>query len=151
RPQYEGLPPRKPMVGSFPGCCARAVSGQTAAAPPSSLMNSRRVNRSKCIWTLALPGQQHIGFTRVSQGLAAVRNFDYAEVRSGSKAALLGSPDDVRLAPASSLKADIAGCLKRARTGCEQSQQTLLLDHLVGAGGEGPWYFKAKRFCSLEI
>ena len=29
------------MVGSLPGCCARAVSGH-AAAPPSSVMNLRR-------------------------------------------------------------------------------------------------------------
>jgi hypothetical protein len=30
------------MVGSFPACCARAANGQ-AAAPPSSVMNSRRL------------------------------------------------------------------------------------------------------------
>ena len=29
-----------------PGCCARAVSGHAAAAPPSSVMNSRRSTRS---------------------------------------------------------------------------------------------------------
>src|SRR5262245_45483394 len=41
-PIAEGvLEPKNPMVGSFPGCCARAVSGH-AAAPPSSVMNSRR-------------------------------------------------------------------------------------------------------------
>jgi hypothetical protein len=31
-----------PMVGSFPACCARAASGHAAAAPPRSVMNSRR-------------------------------------------------------------------------------------------------------------
>ena len=36
------LGPRNPMVGSLPGCCARAVNGHAAAAPPSSIMNSRR-------------------------------------------------------------------------------------------------------------
>jgi hypothetical protein len=36
------LEPRYPMVGSFAGCCARASSGQAAAAPPRSVMNSRR-------------------------------------------------------------------------------------------------------------
>src|SRR5262245_26809798 len=35
--------PRKPIVGSFPGCCALAATGQTAAAPPTSVMNSRRL------------------------------------------------------------------------------------------------------------
>src|SRR4051812_28635580 len=37
------------MVGSFADCCARAASGQAAAAPPSSVMNSRRFKRSNCI------------------------------------------------------------------------------------------------------
>jgi hypothetical protein len=31
------------MVGIFGGCCARAVSGQVVAAPPRSVMNSRRL------------------------------------------------------------------------------------------------------------
>jgi hypothetical protein len=35
-------PPKKPIVGSFPACCARAVSGH-AAAPPMRVMNSRRL------------------------------------------------------------------------------------------------------------
>src|SRR5262252_7488811 len=38
--------PKNPMVGSLPGCCARAPSGHATAAPPSSVMNSRRVIRS---------------------------------------------------------------------------------------------------------
>jgi len=42
-----GVPlPRKPMVGSFPGCCARAASGHAATAPPISVMNSRLFTRS---------------------------------------------------------------------------------------------------------
>src|SRR5262249_22670912 len=40
--QAEGVVvPKNPMVGSFPACCAPAPSGH-AAAPPSSVMNSRR-------------------------------------------------------------------------------------------------------------
>ena len=35
------LSPKNPTIGRFPGCCACAASGQ-AAAPPSSVMNSRR-------------------------------------------------------------------------------------------------------------
>src|SRR5262245_25727419 len=35
--------PRNPMVGSLPGCCARAASGHATAAPPSNVMNSRRL------------------------------------------------------------------------------------------------------------
>jgi hypothetical protein len=34
--------PRKPMVGIFRPCCARAASGKADAAPPISVMNSRR-------------------------------------------------------------------------------------------------------------
>jgi hypothetical protein len=33
----------KPMVGIFPVCCARAVSGQPAAAPPSNAIILRRL------------------------------------------------------------------------------------------------------------
>jgi hypothetical protein len=33
----------KPITG-IAGCCARAASGHAAAAPPSSVMNSRRFN-----------------------------------------------------------------------------------------------------------
>jgi hypothetical protein len=38
------LSPKNPTIGRFPGCCARAASGH-AAAPPSSVMNSRRFIR----------------------------------------------------------------------------------------------------------
>jgi hypothetical protein len=34
--------PKYPMVGSFPGCSARAASGQEAAPPPRRVINSRR-------------------------------------------------------------------------------------------------------------
>jgi hypothetical protein len=37
-----------PMRGIFAPCCARAASGH-ATAPPSSVMNSRRLNWSNCI------------------------------------------------------------------------------------------------------
>jgi hypothetical protein len=37
------LVPKNPMVGSFVGCCARAPTGHVTAAPPSSVMNSRRL------------------------------------------------------------------------------------------------------------
>ena len=41
-PQLDREPvPRKPIVGSFAGCCAPAVTGHVTAAPPSSVMNSR--------------------------------------------------------------------------------------------------------------
>jgi hypothetical protein len=37
------VPFRNPITG-IAGCCARAASGQAAAAPPSSVMNFRRSN-----------------------------------------------------------------------------------------------------------
>ena len=37
------LEPKNPIVGSFAACCARAASGQIAVAPPSSVINSRRL------------------------------------------------------------------------------------------------------------
>ena len=36
------LEPKNPMVGGVPACCAVATSGHATAAPPSSVMNSRR-------------------------------------------------------------------------------------------------------------
>jgi len=33
--------PRKPIIGSFAGCCARTACGQEAAAPPSVAINFR--------------------------------------------------------------------------------------------------------------
>jgi hypothetical protein len=38
--------PRSPIVGSLSVCCARAASGHAAAAPPRSVMKSRRFTRS---------------------------------------------------------------------------------------------------------
>src|SRR5260370_27180704 len=41
-PAAEAVGPlRNPIVGSFPACCARALSGD-AAAPPRNVMNARR-------------------------------------------------------------------------------------------------------------
>jgi hypothetical protein len=43
RLQAEGVAvPSSPMVGRSPACCARAASGHAAAAPPRTVMNSRR-------------------------------------------------------------------------------------------------------------
>src|SRR5258706_14920829 len=49
-PKAEASAPKKPMVGSFPACCASAASGHAAVAPPNSVMKSRRL--------IASPGPQ---------------------------------------------------------------------------------------------
>src|SRR6516164_9429654 len=66
-PAVMGVPePRKPMVGTFAGCCARAASGH-AATPPSSVMNSPRVIRlifkpvKWALFTLKVSGTGHPG------------------------------------------------------------------------------------------
>src|SRR5262249_31735563 len=50
------------------GCCARATSGHAAAAQPSSVMNSRRLNRSNCIRSPpATYGLQDIELQEITQ------------------------------------------------------------------------------------
>src|SRR5262245_62101123 len=46
--------PRIPITGT-PGCCARAASGQPAAAPPSSVMSSRRPSSGRDVRFIARP------------------------------------------------------------------------------------------------
>jgi hypothetical protein len=60
---------RPDTVGSFPACCARATSGQGATAPPSSVMNSRRSNRSSDIRSSHGPDhlRQDIELARIGQ------------------------------------------------------------------------------------
>jgi len=43
RPKKEGEAPLRNPITGIAGCCARAASGHAAAAPPSSVMNSRRL------------------------------------------------------------------------------------------------------------
>src|SRR5262249_62015227 len=57
--------PISPTPGSV-GCCARAASGQAAAAPPSSVINSRRFNGSKSIRSPA--SQDRIAGYRIGSG-----------------------------------------------------------------------------------
>src|SRR5262249_4603968 len=53
-------------------------------------INDERKHDSKCI-VVPEPAQHHSGLARVSQGLAAVRDFNPAKDRSGSTAAVTGT------------------------------------------------------------
>ena len=59
------------MIGNLPVCCARAASGHAAAAPPSSVMNSRRFIRSP-----RRRGRAAIGGTSRPSALAVLRLID---------------------------------------------------------------------------
>jgi hypothetical protein len=79
-----------------------------------------------------------------------VRDFDPANVRLGSKAALWPCRLNVRISPESGRIADIGGLLKSAISCREQMQQTCaenpdLLDHLIGAGKQRRWDVEAER------
>ena len=57
QPELRARPRRHPLskpITGIAGCCARAASGHAAAAPPRSVMNSRRCNRFKRIQGLTL-------------------------------------------------------------------------------------------------
>ena len=73
------------------------------------------------------------------------------DVRVGSKASVLVYPRHVRFTPDSDRNADIAGCLKRAKTCREQVQQSLLFDHLVGRKQPLCRNLKAKDLGGLEV
>jgi hypothetical protein len=73
------LAPKYLMVGSFPACCARAASGHEAAAPPSSVMKSRRFNWSNCIRSPASQGR--IAGYRNSSSPSPGEDADFARPR----------------------------------------------------------------------
>src|SRR5262249_36334651 len=56
-------------------CCARAATGHAAAAPPSSVMNSRRFTPTSPV----LPNERNS-----PQGTAALRDFDSVYAADGS-------------------------------------------------------------------
>jgi hypothetical protein len=71
---------RNPTTGIV-GCCARAASGHAAAAPPKSVMNSRRFNWSKSIRTpLARAELQDIELARIGQRVTE-RFYNLGQIR----------------------------------------------------------------------
>src|SRR6516162_8646742 len=57
----EAVPaPKNPIVGGFAECCALAASGHAAAAPPTSVMKSRRFT-ARCLPVLPTERIAHLG------------------------------------------------------------------------------------------
>src|SRR5262249_53485974 len=99
-------------------CCARAVKGH-AAAPPNSVMNSRRL----------------IADPRGSQGIVAAQTCtgkDPDNVRFGSEADMCSAPAHVRFTPESDIKCDSSFCGGRSaqRLGLNQKHQVANLQWL---------------------
>ena len=124
------------MVGSFAGCCARAASGHAAAAPPRSVMNSRR--RMSCPQTR--PAIYHI--TGRSGRCASQRNLP-AYVGSGPG---LGPSDMSRSSSFSPQLRTMIGAAGAAKKVHKRS-----FDHLGGAGDQGRRKADAERVRRLEI
>jgi hypothetical protein len=115
------------------GCCARAASGQAAAALPSRVMNCRRF--------MLMPGSQN----KASYPLKSA-------LWKGSGPAVLTRPLTVRFTfhcghSVALLRTAAVGQL---RTLAPQ-QTALLFDHLVGAGEQREWQGDAEHLCGLEI
>ena len=75
---------RKPTTG-IAGCCALAANGQAAAAPPKSVMNSRRFMATSKLRRRHLTGSKStsIGIETGIKTIAAVRNRCPLWVKSG--------------------------------------------------------------------
>src|SRR5262249_54904840 len=120
------LPPIKVIRGRLAGAWARAMSGHEAA-PPSSVMNSRRFT-AQCL-------RASTEKDSTTGGSAAVRDFEPAYDRYGSLSTF--SADATRrlmsaLPPTATKSLPRSELSRRATTGCEQSQQWKpLFDHLV--------------------
>ena len=107
------------MVGSLPGCCARAASGHAAAAPPSSVMNSRR---SHSITSSARASS--VGGTVEAERLGGVQVDD--EIELGR----LLDRDVGRLRPAQNLVDIVGGAPEQVREVWSIGHQTARFDVL---------------------
>jgi hypothetical protein len=111
-------------------CCARAVSGHAVAAPPRSVMNSRRL--------MLVP-------RGLEQGIVAAQGGPLEGVRSGGVA---DRPVCLHCGHRAALP----------RTAAAGQQETLalqqtasLFDHLVGDGQKTGWHGQAERLGGLEV
>src|SRR6516162_4604962 len=99
--------PIYPITGTL-GCCARAASGHTTAAPPRSVMNSRRLMASPAPRTKSGSKDYHIFGPRIVPFVAPKR--DRNHVRFGSKADIEARPRHVRFTSESGHWNSLAAC-----------------------------------------
>src|SRR5262245_59911911 len=121
--------PRKPIVRYLPSCCALAAIGHAAAAPPSSVMNSRRrIIRLACRLE---PEMVQLSFNLVpsqSEHLSPIRT---------SSAALLAGPRAYSPVESSAQSLRYAGTRpdrQRRRTSIHQIQHTRAIQSPPPAG-----------------
>src|SRR5262245_23740396 len=86
-------------------CCVWAESGQTTAAPPRIVMNSRR--------RIASPEAKD----KASYRLRLAHRKEPTDVRFGSSADICGAKRHVRFTPESDIKRDIVECPLWANSG----------------------------------
>jgi hypothetical protein len=122
------------MVGSFPACCAPAVSGHETADPAINLMKSRR--------RIAAPKAQSLcglcfGTTQLQQGfppggMGFDRHFAWQQssgpnVRFGSKADIAAPPTNVCFTPKSGRRNSVSKfALCQQRTFCAAARNVVI-------------------------
>jgi hypothetical protein len=67
-------PPKTPIGFRRSFCCARAAIGDTSAAPPGSVMNSRRTNACSLRRSPSAP-QLHLGNRPASKVVTTIQRF----------------------------------------------------------------------------
>src|SRR5262245_52035227 len=126
------------------GCCARAMSGHAPAAPPSSVMNWRRLMCSPQAEDDTLP-QAVLCITAFWPARLPLRVIHVALVASVNRPHVRFASESDRIA---AQQRNDAQCQERPRAGAAID---VLFDHLVGAGDEERRHVEAERLGGLRL